>query len=190
MWKTIKKTEYQRIDVSNYCAGEHSRGPWTPRRSNQSILKEINPEYYLERLMLMLQYFGHLMWTANSLEKTLLLGKIEGRRRGQQRVVAQHHRFNGHELGQILGDDEEQGGLAWSPMGHKESDTTWRLNNNINKTDNQQEPTYSTGNYTQHFIIIYKGKDPDKPYVYVYINYMYNLFYVVDFIYMYLCVYI
>ena len=61
--------------------------PWTARRSNQSILEEINPEYSLERLMLMLQYFGHLMQRTNSLEKTLMLGKIEGRRRrGQQRM--------------------------------------------------------------------------------------------------------
>ena len=64
------------------------RIPWTSRRSNQSILKEINPEYSLERLMLKvkLQYFGHLMQRANSLEKTLMLGKIEGRRRGRQRT--------------------------------------------------------------------------------------------------------
>ena len=65
------------------------RVPWTARRSNQSILKEINPEYSLERLMLKLklQYFGHLMQRADSLEKTLMLGKIEGRRRrGQQRM--------------------------------------------------------------------------------------------------------
>ena len=63
------------------------RVPWTARTSNQSILKEINPEYSLERLMLMLQYFGHLMQRTNSLEKTLMLGKIEGRRRrGWQRM--------------------------------------------------------------------------------------------------------
>ena len=63
------------------------RVPWTARRSNQSILKEINPEYSLERLMLKLQYFDHLMQRASSLEKTLTLGKIEGRRRrGQQRM--------------------------------------------------------------------------------------------------------
>ena len=64
------------------------RVPWTARRSNQSILKEINPEYSLEGLMLKLklQYFGHLMQRADSLEKTLMLGKIEGRRRGQQRI--------------------------------------------------------------------------------------------------------
>ena len=65
------------------------RDPWTARRSNQSVLKEINPEYSLERLILKLklQYFGHMMRIANSLEKTLMLGKIEGRRRrGQQRT--------------------------------------------------------------------------------------------------------
>ena len=64
------------------------RVPWTVRRSNQSILKEISPEYSLEELMMKLkfQYFGHLMGTANSLEKTLMLGKIEGRRRGRQRM--------------------------------------------------------------------------------------------------------
>ena len=63
------------------------RVPWTARTSNQSILKEVNPEYSLERLMLKLQYFGHLMQKANLLEKTLRLGKIEGRRRkGQQRM--------------------------------------------------------------------------------------------------------
>ena len=73
----------------NCGAGELLRVPWTARRSNQLILKEINPEYSLERLMLKLktQYFGHLMQRADSLEKTLMLGKIEGRsRRGQQRM--------------------------------------------------------------------------------------------------------
>ena len=65
------------------------RVPWTARRSHQSILKEINPEYSLERLMLKLtvQYFSHLLRTADSLEKTLMLGKTEGRRRGQQRMT-------------------------------------------------------------------------------------------------------
>ena len=63
------------------------RGPWTTRRSNQSILKEINPEYSLEGLMLKFQYFGYLMWRTDSLEKTLMLGKMEGRRRrGWQRM--------------------------------------------------------------------------------------------------------
>ena len=84
------------------------RVPWTARRSNQSILKEISPEYSLEgqMLKLKLQYFGHLMWRANSLEKTLMLGKIEGRRRrGQQRMrwFWWHHWLSGHEFEQALG---------------------------------------------------------------------------------------
>ena len=85
---TIKKSECQRIDVFElWCWRRLLRVPWTARRSNQSILKEINPEYSFEALMLKLQYFGHLMWRAYSLEKTLMLGKIEGRRRrGRQRT--------------------------------------------------------------------------------------------------------
>ena len=87
---TIKNAEPQRIDAFElWCWRRLLRVPSTARRSNQSILKEINPEYSLERLMLKLklQYFGHLMQRANSLEKTLMLGKIEGRKRqGQQRM--------------------------------------------------------------------------------------------------------
>ena len=86
---TIKKAEHWRIDAFElWCWRRLLRVPWTARRPNQWILKEINPEYSLERLMLKLklQYFGHLMWRNNSLEKTLMLGKIEGRRRGQQRM--------------------------------------------------------------------------------------------------------
>ena len=87
---TIKKAERQRIDAFKlWCWRRLLRVPWTARRSNQSILKEINPEYLLEGLMLKLklQYFGHLMQRANSLEKTLMLEKIEGRRRrGRQRM--------------------------------------------------------------------------------------------------------
>ena len=72
--------------LSNCGVGEDSRVPWTARRSNQSILKEISPEYSLEGLMLTLQYFGYLMQSVDSLEKTLMLGKIEGkRRRGQHK---------------------------------------------------------------------------------------------------------
>ena len=76
---TIKKAEYQRIDVPElWCRRRLLRVPWTAMRSNQSILKEINPEFSLERLMLnlKLQYFGHLMKRTDSLEKTLMLGKI------------------------------------------------------------------------------------------------------------------
>ena len=81
---TIKKAEHQRIDTFElWCWRRLLRVPWTARRSNQSILKEISPEYSLEGLMLKLQYFGHLMRRGDSLEKTLMLGKIEGgRRRG------------------------------------------------------------------------------------------------------------
>ena len=85
---TIKKAECLRIDAFElWCWRRLLRIPWTARRFNQSILKEISPEYSLEGLMLKLQYFGHLMWRAKSLEKTLMLGKTEGgRRRGQQRM--------------------------------------------------------------------------------------------------------
>ena len=86
---TIKKAEHQRIDAFElWCWRRLLRVPWSERRSNQSILKEINPEYSLEGLMLKLklQYFDHLIQRADSLEKTLMLGKIEGRRRGWQRI--------------------------------------------------------------------------------------------------------
>ena len=88
--RTIKKAECQRIDAFElWCWRRLLRVPWTVRRSNQPILKEISPEYSLERLMLKLklQYFGHLMGRTDSFEKTLMLGKIEGRRRrGRQRM--------------------------------------------------------------------------------------------------------
>ena len=86
---TIKKAEHQRIDAFElWCRRGLLRIPWTVRRSNQSILKEISPEYSLEGLMLKLklQYFGHLMWRTGSFEKTLRLGKIEDGRRGWQRM--------------------------------------------------------------------------------------------------------
>ena len=86
---TIKKVERWRIDAFELWWRRLLRVPWSARRSNQSILNEISPEYSLERLMLKLklQYFGHLMWRTDSLKKTLMLGKIEGRRRrGQQRM--------------------------------------------------------------------------------------------------------
>ena len=107
---------------------------WTARRSNQSILKEISPEYSLEGLILKLklQYFGHLMRRTDSFEKTLMLGKIEGRRRRrrQQRMRwLDHHRLDGHEFEQPLGVDDGQVGLACcSSWGHKESDMTEQLN--------------------------------------------------------------
>ena len=109
------------------------RVPWTTRRSNQSILKEINPEYSLEGLMLRLklQYFGHLMGSANSLEKTLMLGKIEGRRRrGRQRMrwldgITDSMDVSLSELREMV---MGQGGLACcDSWGRKDSDMTERL---------------------------------------------------------------
>ena len=110
------------------------RVAWTERRSNQSILKEISPEYSLEGLMLKLklQYFGHLVQRTDSFEKTLMLGKIEEkRRRGQQRMRWLDGITDSVDmsLGQTPGVGDGQGGLACcSPWGRKESDTTERLN--------------------------------------------------------------
>ena len=105
---------------------------WTARRSNLSILKKVSPGCSLEVLMLKLklQYFGHLMQRADSFEKTLMLGKIEGRRRGQQdEMVGWHHRLNGHEFEQAQGVGDGQGSLVCcNPWGRKESDTTEGLN--------------------------------------------------------------
>ena len=133
---TIKKAEHRRIYAFElWCWRRLLRVPWTARRSNQSILEEINPEYSLEgpMLKLKLQYFGHLMGRADSLEKTLMLGKIEGRkRRGRQRtkLVGSHHQLNGHEFEQTPGDSKGQRSLVcYSPWGCKESDMTEQLNN-------------------------------------------------------------
>ena len=108
------------------------RVPWTARRSNQSILKEISPEHSLEGLMLKLklQYFGHLMQRTDSFEKTLMLGKIEGRRRGRQdKMIGWHHQLDGHDFEQTPGDGDGQGRLVCcSPWGCKESDMTEQLN--------------------------------------------------------------
>ena len=110
------------------------RVPWTARRSNQSILKEISPEYSLEglTLKLKLQYFGHLMRRTDSLEKTLMLGKIEGRkRRGRQRMRWLDGITGSMDvsLSKLQGVGDGQGGLACcSPWGHKQLDTTERLN--------------------------------------------------------------
>ena len=123
---TIKKAECQRIDAFElWCWRRLLRVPWTASISNQSILKEINPEYSLEGLML--QYFGHLMQRGNSLEKTLMLGKIEGRRRKgviENEMAGCHHWFNGHEFEQILGDSLE----CCSPWVPKKLDRTEQLN--------------------------------------------------------------
>ena len=100
---TVKKAERWRIDAFElWCWRRLWRVPWTARRSNQSILQEISPEYSLEGLMLKLklQYCGRLMWRTDSLEKTPLLGKTEGRRRQQtdDEMVGWHHWLDGHEF--------------------------------------------------------------------------------------------
>ena len=131
---TIKEAEHQRTDAFElWCWRRLLRVPWTARRSNQSILKEISPECSLEGLMLKLklQYFGHLMQRTDSLEKTLMLGKIEGRRRrGWQRWdgwIASPNWWTWVWANSRVGD--RQGSLVYcSPWGRKESDTSDRLN--------------------------------------------------------------
>ena len=117
-----------------WCWSRLLRVPWTARRSNQSIIKEINPEDSLGRLMVKvkLQYFGHLMWRADSLEKTLMLSNAQEKKGAtEDETVGWHHQLNGHEFEQTAWDSEEQGSLACcSPWGHKESDTTEQLNDN------------------------------------------------------------
>ena len=127
---TIKKAKHWRIDAFElWCWRRLLRVPWTSKRSNQSILKEINPEYSLEGLMLRLklQYFSHLTGRTDSLEKTLMLTKIEGRsRRGWQRMkwldgITDSMDINLRKLRETV---EERSLACCSPRGHKESDTT------------------------------------------------------------------
>ena len=127
---TKKKVERWRIDAFELWHWRRLlRVPWTARRSNQSILKEIGPEYSLETLMLKLklQYLGHLMWRVDSLEKTLILGKIEGgRRRGRQRMRWLGGIIDSMDVSeQTLGVGDGQGSLVCcSPWGRKEWDMT------------------------------------------------------------------
>ena len=125
---TIKKTEHRKIDAFEMCWVRLLRVPWTARKSNQSILKEISPGCSLEGLLLKLklQYFGHPMRRADSLEKTLMLGKIEGRRRGRQKWdVGWHHRHNGHGFGWTPWVGDGQGG--WRAAVHGVAKSRTRL---------------------------------------------------------------
>ena len=130
---TIKKAGHQRIDAfEQWCWRRLFRVPWAARRSNQSVLKEINPEYSLERLMLKLklQSFGHLMRRADSLEKPLMLGKIEGRRRrGQQRMrqLAGITDLMGMSLSKLWGIVEDRG--PWCAAVYEVTKSQTRLSN-------------------------------------------------------------
>ena len=132
---TIKTAEPWRTDALElWCWRWLLRVPWTARRSNQSILKEISPEYSLEGLMLRpkLQSLGHLMWRTDSFEKTLMLEKVEGwRKRGWQgvEIIGYHHRLDGHEFEQALGVGHGWESLmCCTPWSSKELDTTEWLN--------------------------------------------------------------
>ena len=125
-----KKAVHQRIDAFKlWCWIRLLRVPWTARRSSQSTLKEINPEYSLEglKLKLKLQYFGHFMQKADSLENTNA-GKDWGqeeKRVTEDEMVGWHHRFSGHKFEQTLGDNEGQESQACcAPWGYKQSNTT------------------------------------------------------------------
>ena len=132
MWELDRKEGWA---LKNWCfwvvLEKTLESPWTARRSNQSILKEVSPEYSLKGLMLKLQYFGHLMRRADSLEKTLMLEEIERRKKERQEekgtiedeIVGCHHWLNRHEFEQTLGDSGGQGSLGTAVYGVTKSQT-------------------------------------------------------------------
>ena len=126
---TIKKTEHQRTDASKlWCWRRVLRIPWTAKRSNQSILREINSEHSLEELMLNLQYLDHVMWRADLIRKDPDAGRDWGQEENgavEDEMVAWHHWFNGHEFEQTQGDSEGQESLACCcSWGRKKLDMT------------------------------------------------------------------
>ena len=129
---TVKKAEHWRIDAFElWCWRRLLTVPWRARRSNQSILKEISPEYPLEGLMLKLklQYFGHLMWLIGKDPSSGKDWRWEKKETTEDEMVEWHHRHDGHESEQALGvGDGQESLVCCSPWGHKESDTTEWLN--------------------------------------------------------------
>jgi len=144
---TIKKAEHWRIDAFElWCWRRLLSVPWTARRSHQSILKEISPEYWSERLLLKLkfQYYGHLMGRGWLIGKDPDAGRNwrwEEKGTTEDEMVGWHHWLSGHEFEQTLGDGQ-QSLVYCSPWAHKELDTTEQLNNNNNQRENLREDNY------------------------------------------------
>ena len=140
----LKKDWQQRIDAFKlWCWIRLLRVPWIARKSNQSILKEVNPEYSLEGLKVKLQYFGR--WLTG---KDLYAGKDWGQEEKgttEDEMVGRYHGLKGHKFEQTPGDSQGQGSLAWCSLwGRKESDTTERLNNNPKNINAHLKPSNST----------------------------------------------